>query len=194
MAGVPAFYNSMEKPQEFETMLHYSYSVVLVCYIAVGVSGYYMFGSAVKDQITISLENESSFGSAMTSLTWLMVLTAFSKATLYIFPLSLGVEEIIAPHLSDEFAVRAASCVIKIAFIAFALLVSLFIPSFGFICALVGMICTMIVSVIFPAATHLQLFGHKLSTKDKVVDWIIISLGIVVAVTGTIATISNAYV
>lgn len=188
-AIVPSFYTSMERPQDFEKMLSCSYVIVLLCYITVGLSGYYMFGSAVDDQITLSLERGSSMEIVTTGLTWLMVLTAFSKATLYIFPLALGMEEIIAPHLSTDFCMSTASCIIKMAMIVLALLVSLFVPSFGFICALVGMVCTMIVSVIFPAASHLQLFGDKLSTTEKYLDWIVISMGIVVAVLGTNAIV-----
>ena len=187
-AIIPSFYKSMEKPQEFEKVLSYSYGIVLLCYILVGFSGYYMFGSAVDDQITLSLQRGvSQMGSVMTCLTWLMVSTAFSKATLYIFPLSIGLEEIIAPHLSNEFAVNTASCMIKMTMIVLALLVSLFVPSFGFICSLVGMICTMVVSVIFPAAAHLQLFSSGLSEMEKWLDWLLIGIGIIVAVVGTIA-------
>merc|ERR1712232_1044025 len=37
-AIIPSFYNSMEKPQDFEKMLSYSYVIVLLCYVTVGVS------------------------------------------------------------------------------------------------------------------------------------------------------------
>ena len=190
-AIVPSFYNSMERPQDFEKMLSCSYLIVLMCYIMVGVSGYYMFGSAVADQITISLEQNgpSSGMNAMTGLTWLIVLTAFSKSTLFIFPLSLGVEEIIAPHLPNDTAMAATSCIIKMVMILLALLVAMFVPSFGFICALVGLICTMIVSVIFPASSHLRLFGKKLSSTESFLDWMIVCIGVVAAVIGTIATL-----
>ena len=188
-AIIPTFYQSMERPQDFEKMLSCSYTIVLLSYIMVGLSGYYMFGSTVDDQITLSLSHGSSMETAMTCLTWLMVLTAFSKATLYVFPLALGVEEIVAPRLSNEFAVRVASCTIKVTMIFFALLVSIFVPSFGFICAVVGMVCTMIVSVIFPAAAHLQLFHNGLTTKEKFLDWLIIIVGVTVAVVGTIAIV-----
>jgi vesicular inhibitory amino acid transporter len=119
----------------------------------------------------------------------LMILTAFSKFTLTMFPLALGMEEMVAPFLPNDQAMDVASSVIKVVLIVMALGVAMFVPSFSFICALVGLICTMAVSVIFPAAAHLQLFGDKLSTTEKMIDWILIVFGSGVAVIGTIATI-----
>jgi vesicular inhibitory amino acid transporter len=74
-AIVPSIYTSMREPQQFERMVTYTFGIVFVACIGVACSGYYMFGSAVKDQITLSLEQNSSAGTAMKALTWLMVLT-----------------------------------------------------------------------------------------------------------------------
>lgn len=125
----------------------------------------------------------------MTILTWLMILTAFSKYTLTMYPLALGMEEIAAPYLSSDFFMKFISSIIKLFFTVLALMVSIFVPSFSFLCALVGMICTMAVSVIFPAAAHLKLFSNSLSTFDKTIDWIFVVVGVVMAIVGTIATI-----
>jgi vesicular inhibitory amino acid transporter len=74
-AIVPSIYTSMEKPQEFEKMVTMAFFVVTVASLAVGVSGYYMFGSTVLDQVTLSLEQSSRAILAMKALTWLMILT-----------------------------------------------------------------------------------------------------------------------
>ena len=95
-AVIPTIYISMEQPQQFEKMITVSFALVVTCCIAVAASGYYMFGSEVSDQITISLHDKIDAPGAMKALTWLMISTVFSKLSLYIFPLALGVEEIIA--------------------------------------------------------------------------------------------------
>jgi solute carrier family 32 (vesicular inhibitory amino acid transporter) len=118
-----------------------------------------------------------------------MILTAFSKFTLTMFPLALGIEEIVAPILPSDRAMDLTASVIKLVLIVTSLAVAMFVPSFSFICALVGLICTMAVSVIFPAAAHLQLFGEKLSNTEIVLDWVLIFVGGFVAVVGTIATV-----
>jgi amino acid permease len=105
------------------------------------------------------------------------------------FPLALGIEEIVAPYLTSQFLVDASDTLIKIILTILALLVSIFVPSFSLLCALVGMVCTMAVSVIFPAAAHLKLFGSRLSILEKCSDWILIVIGCITAVVGTIATV-----
>lgn len=74
-AIVPSIYTSMREPQRFEAMVTYTFLIVLTMCVAVGVSGYYMFGECVLDQVTLSLEKNSKAVGAMKVLTWLMVMT-----------------------------------------------------------------------------------------------------------------------
>ena len=105
------------------------------------------------------------------------------------FPLALGMEEIVAPYLTSTLWVEAASSAIKILLTLLAVLVSIYVPSFSYLCALVGMICTMAVSIVFPAAAHLKLFGPRLNLVDKLVDWSFVVLGLFISVVGTVATL-----
>jgi vesicular inhibitory amino acid transporter len=181
----------MQKPHEFERMIDFTFSSVLLSCILVAISGYYMFGDDVEDQITISLEQQSeNAGFLMEALTWLMILTAISKFTLTMFPLALGFEEMLTGILPSDLAMELIDSVVKIVLIFLALAVAIFFPSFSFLCSLVGLICTMIVSVIFPAGAHLKLFGSSLSMSEKIIDWILVVGGTIVAVVGTIATLS----
>ena len=189
-AIVPSIYDSMRKKQHFERMIGATFVLVLISCLAVAVCGYYMFGSTVDDQITLSLEkNGGSDDLLLTVLTWMMILTAFSKFTLTAFPLALGMEEIVAPFLHSDGAMEVVSSVIKILMIGLSLIVAIFVPSFSFICSLVGLICTMTVSVIFPAAAHLKLFGSSLAWWDKGIDYIFIISGTIMAVAGTVTTV-----
>jgi solute carrier family 32 (vesicular inhibitory amino acid transporter) len=192
-AIVPSIYTSMKNPQDFEYMVTTTFLTVMVVCLAVSTSGYYMFGSMVSDQVTLSLERAASHSHVgrmvMKALLWLMVMTAFSKTTLTMFPLAIGMEELVAPYLTSDHAVAMSSTVIKLILTFSALAVAILIPSFSFLCAVVGMICTMTVSVIFPAAAHLQLFGPRLSLWEKFLDWVFVLVGIFMAVIGTYAAL-----
>lgn len=188
-AIVPSIYSSMQRPQDFERMIDMSFLIVLGCCLIIAIGGYHMFGSLVEDQITISLQNFSSAELAMDGLTWLMILTAFSKFSLTMFPLALGLEEIFAPCVPNDKATEVVSSVIKLCLIGCALSVAVFVPSFSFLCALVGMVCTMAVSVVFPAAAHLKMFGPMLGVGEQTLDWLFVVVGSVVAVVGTVATL-----
>ena len=188
-AIVPSIYSSMQNPSEFEKVVNLSFLIVTGCCFLVGMSGYWMFGSLVHDQVTISLEQNSSAETAMTILTYLMVVTAFSKLVLTMFPLALGMEEIVAPYLGSDNAMELASSMIKFILTVLALIVAIFVPSFSLLCSLVGMICTMAVSVVFPAAAHLRLFGSKLSIGEKLTNWIFVIAGTLMAIVGTVLTV-----
>jgi vesicular inhibitory amino acid transporter len=86
-AIVPAIYTSMARPQDFEKMVTFTFAIVICCCFAVAISGYYMFGSVVHDQVTLSLEQSSDAALAMKGLTWMMILTG--KAPHGIFRLLL---------------------------------------------------------------------------------------------------------
>lgn len=77
-AIVPAIYTSMARPQDFEKMVTFTFAIVICCCFAVAISGYYMFGSVVHDQVTLSLEQSSNAGLAMKGLIWMMILTGKS--------------------------------------------------------------------------------------------------------------------
>lgn len=126
-ALIPSIYLSMKDPQQYERMASSTFAVVLVCCLIVAVSGYYTFGATVEDQVTISLANApiENGGQAITMLTCLMVLTAFSKFALTMFPLALGMEEIAAPFIVGEVGKEIASYAIRFSLITLALLVAM---------------------------------------------------------------------
>jgi len=188
-AIVPSIFCSMQRPQDFEKVVNISFTIVLVSCLAIALSGYMMFGDFVLDQVTLSLEHNSSAKFAMTVLTYLMILTAFSKLTLTMFPLAIGMEEIFAPFLSTERAVEIVSILIKVVILFAALLVALYVPSFSFLCSMVGMICTMIVSVIFPSAAYLRLFGKKLTWLESLMYWCFLLVGCAISVIGSIVSV-----
>ena len=67
-AIVPSIYSSMDRPQDFEKMIHCTFFIVMSCCSIVAIAGFYMFGNTVQDQITISLEESSSAILAMECL------------------------------------------------------------------------------------------------------------------------------
>lgn len=105
------------------------------------------------------------------------------------FPLAIGMEEIFAPFLTSQRSILLVSACVKLSLTGLALCVSVFVPNFSYLCALVGMICTMSVSVMFPAAAHLRMFKNHLSVWEQALDWILVTIGLVMAVVGTAASL-----
>lgn len=195
-AIVPSIYSSMKRPQDYEQMVNVTYVVVvIVCFVTM-YAGYYMFGNYVDDQVTLTIE--STFRSAnehiiTKALTWLMILTAFSKFVLTCYPLALGMEEIISPCIASENVMSVLDSIIKIILIVSSLIFGAFCPYFSLLCSLVGLICTMIVSVIFPAAAHLKLFWRHIGWGERLLDIIFLVGGIFSAIVGTWAMVGSEF-
>ena len=102
----------------------------------------------------------------------------------------MGFEEIVAPYLSSDLAMFMVGAGIKIVLLFGALAVAIFVPSFSALCSMVGMVCTMIVSVIFPAGAYLKLFWPRLSLIDRIFYWMMVVVGIAMAVVGTVLELS----
>eukprot|EP00592_Proboscia_alata_P016901 CAMPEP_0194394176 /NCGR_PEP_ID=MMETSP0174-20130528/123710_1 /TAXON_ID=216777 /ORGANISM="Proboscia alata, Strain PI-D3" /LENGTH=295 /DNA_ID=CAMNT_0039189947 /DNA_START=400 /DNA_END=1287 /DNA_ORIENTATION=- len=192
-AIVPTVYTSMAQPDRFDSMMLRSFLIAMVCYLMVGFGGYYMFGNTVLDQITLSLESAPiDVGGAVSVLSWFVILTMFTKFCLYQFPLALDIEEFVAPIVEQNGVIEYCYVAIKIFLIVSSLLVARYAPGFGYIAALVGLICSMSVSVIFPSAAHLKLFGSKhLPVWEVAVDWLFVIGGTTFAIIGTIATVKD---
>eukprot|EP00593_Proboscia_inermis_P003476 CAMPEP_0171310854 /NCGR_PEP_ID=MMETSP0816-20121228/21044_1 /TAXON_ID=420281 /ORGANISM="Proboscia inermis, Strain CCAP1064/1" /LENGTH=611 /DNA_ID=CAMNT_0011795219 /DNA_START=66 /DNA_END=1901 /DNA_ORIENTATION=+ len=190
---VPTVYTSMAQPERFDSMMLRSFLIVMVCNLMVGFGGYYMFGNTVLDQITLSLESAPIHAGGATSvLSWFVILTMFTKFCLYQFPLALAIEELVAPIVKKNDVMEYCYAAIKIFLIVSSLLVALYAPGFGYIAALVGLICSMSVSVIFPSAAHLKLFGSKnLPVWEVALDWLFVIGGTIFAIVGTIATVKD---
>ena len=195
-AIVPSIYSSMERPQDYEQMVHFTYVIVTLTCVVVACSGYYMFGNYVDDQVTLTLEstmNTANEHIITKGLTWLMILTAFSKFVLTCYPLALGIEEIISPCIASERVMYSLDAIIKIILIASSLTLGAFCPYFSLLCSLVGLICTMIVSVIFPAAAHIKMFWHHIGWFERSMDILFLVGGIFSAIVGTWATVGTGY-
>jgi hypothetical protein len=116
-----------------------------------------------------------------------MILTAFSKFTLTAFPLPLGIEEIFAPCVPNESVSEVVSSLFKLLLIGCSLLVG-------------SLLCSFIQRPLrscrdglynghqrhFPTPCSLE---TKLGVGERILDWIFVVFGSIVAVVGTIATL-----
>jgi vesicular inhibitory amino acid transporter len=137
---IPYIYDSMQKPQEFESVVHYSFAIVLGSYVAIA--------AFVMDQLTLSLQQYSTAATAMTILVYLMILTAFSKIMVIMFPLVIGMEDIASATISSsttsERSKKTISGVIKVVLVVLFVLVAIHVPSFVFFTSVVGLVCATI--------------------------------------------------
>ena len=72
-----------------------------------------------------------------------------------------------------------------------ALLLATSIPYFGYFMAVIGSFLTLTVSVIFPSACYLRLYGDSLSKSEKLLNYGVITLGVLCASSGTAVSVHD---
>lgn len=72
-----------------------------------------------------------------------------------------------------------------------ALLLATSVPFFGYVMAVIGSFLTLTVSVIFPSLCYLKLYDGEIEKKEKYINYFIVALGLVCAVSGTYTSVQS---
>ena len=85
---------------------------------------------------------------------------------------------------------EAADFLLRLGLVAFAFLVAVCVPNFGFVVSLMGAFTTMLISFILPVAFYLYACREELSTVAVVLNVMIIAIGFVGMVVGVQSTLA----
>lgn len=66
------------------------------------------------------------------------------------------------------------------------LIIGIFVPSFDTVMSLMGSVFCFSICIILPLTFYLKIFGHEMSTKEKILDWFMIVVSVILAVVGTV--------
>eukprot|EP00899_Mesostigma_viride_P002522 jgi/Mesvir1/12270/Mv00480-RA.1 len=196
-AGHAVFPNikaSMQEPEKYDLMLDYAYGIVGAVCAFVGVLGYTMFGKEVNEELTLSLPA----GLLTTIAMGLVVVNPFTKFALTLDPVGKGVERLMgwqgtrSSRKKDQgILLPPEKIAVRTGLSLVALLMAAKVPFFGLVMALIGSCLTLGVSVVLPAACYLKLFEGQLTWADRAVNYGVIVVGMVCALSGTYVAIQS---
>ncbi|KAJ3325087.1 hypothetical protein HDV06_004843 [Boothiomyces sp. JEL0866] len=180
----PQIYHDMRQPEKYNRLLNYSYLIVVFIYGFVGVIGYLMFGADTKDEITQNIPLIPEYNKILSNLMiGLVAINAFTKYPISISPLNSQLEEIIRYFFDLKPTIR------RLLAITFSggliLFISVSVPEFHKVMALLGSVFAFTVSVVFPSCCYMSLFGQQLSKLEWAVEILITGSGIVMGSLGT---------
>ena len=184
-AVFPAIYTSMQKPEEYESMLDKTYGVVMINCLLLGCAGYFLFGDQVSSEVTLDLPA----GIISTIALGLITINPLAKFALTMDPVARGVEEKFNLDTSKAENLLPAR-VSRTGLGLFALGLAVKLPFFGVAMSLVGAVLTLSVSLIFPTACYLKMFGDELDAKEKWLNYAIVGLGFLCVGSGTYSAVS----
>lgn len=188
-AVFPNIYRDMKQPKQYDKMLVASYTITFLFYLGMGLTGYLMFGSLCKDEITKNINEPNYFNSLkphqqlLTRVAlWLIAINPISKFSLTLQPVFSYVEV----KLLRNWLHIIPWYLIRIAISAFIMGIAIVFPGFDRVMALMGSMCSFTVSVSFPCACSLKLFGPKLPLRTRILEMFLLVNGTILAVIGVI--------
>ncbi|KAL8136403.1 hypothetical protein V2J09_002404 [Rumex salicifolius] len=164
-AVFPNIYTSMEKPNQYPSVLLTSFGVCTILYAGVAVLGYLMFGEFTQSQFTLNLPQELI---ASKIAVWTTELIPRQHLKSHLYPI-----------------------LIRTALVISILLVALSVPFFGLVMALIGSLLTMLVTLILPCACYLSILRGKVQRIQASVCILVIAVGLISSAFGTYSALSQ---
>lgn len=182
----PSIYRDMIQPKQYPSMVNISYMITTTIYVFISVAGYLMFGSETREEISLNLPLVPSYNSVLIQITiWLVAFNSMTKYPLAVFPVNAQMELVIG-RLQPCLPAWVFRLVICSAVSGCILLVSILLPGFHYIMAILGSLFCFTVSIVFPESCYLRLYGSELSPLQRLVSWSLILSGSVFGIIGTV--------
>lgn len=99
----------------------------------------------------------------------------------------LGPSNHLNSHQQETFGKGAAIArgLIRVFVLVLIVFISIVFPSFDRIMALMGSLLCFTICIILPLSFHLKIFGKEISLGETILDWILVIISSVMAITGT---------
>ncbi|KAI9062988.1 hypothetical protein FKP32DRAFT_1628555 [Trametes sanguinea] len=231
-AVIPTLARDMRDPTRFDEMINWAFVIATGTYAVLGVAGYVMFGNSVSDEFSQDLIKYNVHPSLNTLALWGLVITPLTKFALTARPLNvtlevlLGIDTSGVSHAADAHAhstttlpstssplrhtpkavKRALIAVERTALTLLAVAVSILVPEFASVMAVLGSTFSFVLCVIGPVAAKVALEGVGLAGGGEGVvaglggwvrrcgvwDWVLLVGSTLMAVWGTICAFMSA--
>ncbi|KAI4258849.1 MAG: hypothetical protein LQ352_001060, partial [Teloschistes flavicans] len=162
------------------------------------VAGLLMFGKTVRDEITSNIFLTKGFPRAISIIMVIFIaIIPITKIPLNSRPIISSMDKVLSldarsiaspPFLTgmSETSRGLLRSLVRIVVTVVILIIGIFVPSFDTVMSLMGSVFCFGICIILPLAFYLKLFGHEISTKEKILDWVMIVVSVVLAVVGTV--------
>ena len=157
-----------------------------------------MFGNWIRDEVTSNILLTKGYPRALSVLIVVFIaIIPLTKIPLSCRPITSTIEILCgldpravspSPSLQGMSSLARGSFKfsIRIFVILFILLISVLLPSFDSVMALMGSALCFTICIILPVAFYLKIFGKDISLRERVFDWFLIVSCTIMAIVGTV--------
>ncbi|XP_059632839.1 amino acid transporter AVT1H-like [Cornus florida] len=183
----PNLYKAMKDPSKFTKVSIVSFSLVTFLYTSLAFMGAKMFGPQVSAQFTLSMPRNQ----IITKIAlWATVLTPMTKYALEFAPFAMQLDKGLSDHsikMKSRTRVIIRGCVGSILLLVI-LTLALSVPYFEHVLSLTGSLVSVGICMIFPCTFYMKIFWRQLSRPELILNLLLVTLGFLLAVSGTISS------
>lgn len=179
----PTLYSSMKKKHQFSQVLFLCFLLCTICYAAMAVLGYLMFGSNVQSQITLNLPT-SKLSSRVAI--YAALANPITKYALTAIPVVRVIERCLPSNRKKN----PFSILIRTAFVISTVIVAVTVPFFGHLMSLVGAFLSCTASILLPCVCYLKISGtyRRFGFEVVVISGIMV-MGVSIIIMGTCTSV-----
>ena len=182
---VPVIEGSMQHKNKFNSLMNFSYILMTILNVAIGVVAYISFYPNTAEVITNNLPE----GNFRRTVNVMAALLAFTSFTLPMFTIFDVVQHSKLSFLPKDFGTRICSVEVlsfRLFFIFASVLLASTVPNFSYLLAFVGSVAGISLEFIFPPLFHLKIYYQNLLWYQMLADIVIIALGLAVSFSGAV--------
>ncbi|TVY12886.1 Vacuolar amino acid transporter 1 [Lachnellula arida] len=193
----PNIYRDMRHPYKFKRAINVTFIFTYILDCAIAVAGILMFGDGAMDEITANIINTSGYPKFLTvALSICIAIIPLTKVPLNARPIISSVEvltgldphsEAKAPQTKLSGLIRKIlKIVIRILVPVVIVIIAIYFPEFDSIMAFMGSTLCFTICVILPLLFYLKIFGKKVSMRERILCYFLITVCSILAIVGTV--------
>jgi len=188
----------MRHPYKYRKSVNITYLFTYFLDLGMACVGILMFGDSVRDEITSNIFLTKGYPAALSVLIAICIaIIPLTKVPLNARPIIstleilCGLDSRAVGHSGHMLGMSGMNrgffkfflrIMVTVVFVAIAIV----FPSFDRIMTLLGSVAGFTVCIILPIAFHLKLFWKELGSKEKLLNWVIMIISIVMAIVSTV--------
>lgn len=196
----PNIYKDMRHPFRYKSALKQTFIFTYILDAATATAGLLMFGDSVKDEVTANIIGNSGYPQTLSVLICIFIaIIPITKVPLNARPIISTIEVLLGlntnpPSLAPTSSLNGLTSsfrgilkiLVRIITLIIFVLIAIVFPAFDSIMAFMGSSLCFTICVILPLLFYLKIFRNELEMRERVLAWVLICLGSVMAVVGTV--------
>jgi solute carrier family 32 (vesicular inhibitory amino acid transporter) len=188
----------MRHPYKYRRAVDVTYTFTFVLDIGMAVVGLLMFGDGTRDEITSNILLTEGYPKGLSVLIVIAIaIIPLTKVPLNARPIVSTLELLFG--LDTRALAQSSQLVgmsgltrgilktaIRVGCVIVFVLIAIVFPSFDRIMTLLGAVCCFTICIIMPLAFHLKLFGKEIGKVEYSMNWILIVISAIMAITSTV--------